>query len=297
MSAAPIIEVRGLARRFGPIQALGGIDLTVERGCVYGLLGENGAGKTTLVKHLLGQLRAKRGTVRLFGEDPVSDPAAVLSRTGYLAENQDLPGWMRLDAYLRFLEAFYPTWDRDLAASLCGQFGLDPSRKLGKLSKGQRARAALVGALAFRPDLLILDEPSSGLDPLARRDLLEAVIRSVVSDGRTVFFSSHLLEEVERIAERVAMLQAGRIVLDAPLDEILGDHHRLSLRFEEPQWRAPELPGALHCEGSGQNWTLLVHGDPGAWDALVAQRRAKVTGLRPAGLEEVFLGRARGSHP
>lgn len=294
MSGPPVIEIRGLGRRFGATRALDGVDLAVEEGMVYGLLGENGAGKTTLVKHVLGLLRAKKGEVRVFGLDPVEDPPAVLGQIGYLAENHDLPAWLRLGDYLRYLEAFYPEWDREHAAALCDQFELDPGRKLGKLSKGQRARAALIGALAYRPRLLILDEPSSGLDPLARRDLLEAVIRSVVAEGRTVLFSSHLLEEVERVADRIAMLEAGRIVFDAALDSVLEEHVRVSVRFAEPQWQPPEVPGVLATQGSGHDWTLLFADVSPAWRAAVEARGATVVETRPATLEEIFLGRARG---
>ncbi len=294
MMGQAIVEVAGLARRFGRTHALHDVDLTVGEGSVYGLVGENGAGKTTLVKHLLGLLRARQGTVRMFGHDPVADPPRVLAQIGYLAENHELPDWLRLDAYLRYLEAFYPAWDRALASELCRRFELHSAQKLGKMSKGQRARAALVGALAFRPRLLILDEPSSGLDPLARRDLLEAVIRSVVADGRTVFFSSHLLEEVERVADRIAMLEKGRIVFDAPMDDVLEDHQLVSVRFPSPQWHPPDVAGALSRHGSGRDWTFLVSGELDAWRPAMDSTGATIVDVRMATLEEIFLGRARG---
>jgi len=290
----PVLEITGLGRQFGRVIALDGVDLTVAEGSVYGLVGENGAGKTTLVQHILGLLRAHQGRVRVFGLDPVENPPAVLADIGYLAENHELPDWLRLDEYLRYLEAFYPRWDRDHAAHLCDRFELDTTRKLGRFSKGQRARAALIGALAYRPRLLLLDEPSSGLDPLARRDLLEAVIRSVVGDGRTVFFSSHLLEEVERVADRIAMLENGRLVFDSSMDEVLEDHHLVTIRFQHPQWQAPRIESALSCQGSGRDWTLLFADPPETWHQHLAESGASVVDTRSASLEEIFLSRARG---
>jgi len=216
--------VSGLTRRFGSATALDGVDLSVLRGTVHGLLGANGAGKTTLIKHVLGLLRAESGAVRVFGLDPVADPPGVLSRIGYLSEENDLPGWMRVDELMRYSRAFYPRWDDAYAAELQKAFALDPVAKIRNLSKGQKARAGLIVALAHRPELLVLDEPSSGLDPIVRRDILGAVIRTIADEGRTVLFSSHLLEEVEQVADSVTIINHGRIVLSAPLDEIKEAH-------------------------------------------------------------------------
>jgi ABC-2 type transport system ATP-binding protein len=132
----------------------------VARGSVLGLVGENGAGKTTLIKHLLGTLKAQSGAVRVFGLDPVGDPVGVLSRVGYLSERRDLPGWMRVEEFIRYTQAFYPSWDEQYARRLLDQFQLDPAQKIKTLSQGQQAKAGLLTSLAYRPDLLILDEPS-----------------------------------------------------------------------------------------------------------------------------------------
>ena len=215
-----VIDITGLTRRFGDHTALDSVSLTIRRGGVYGLVGENGAGKTTLIKHILGLLRAEGGSVRVFGRDPVTDPVAVLSRTGYLSEENDLPGWMRVGELMRYSRAFYPSWDDSYAEELRTAFALDPAAKVRTLSKGQKARAGLLVALAYRPELLVLDEPSSGLDPIVRRDIVGAVIRTIAEEGRTVLFSSHLLDEVEQVADHVTMIDRGRIVLSAPLDEI-----------------------------------------------------------------------------
>src|SRR5215210_5876092 len=221
-----VVNVSELTRRFGARTALASVNLSMSRGAVYGLVGANGAGKTTLIKHVLGLLKAQTGSVRVFGLDPVKDPVGVLSRVGYLSEEGDLPGWMRVDELMRYMRAFYPTWDEDYAQDLRRQFALDPAAKVKTLSKGQKARAGLLVALAYRPELLLLDEPSSGLDPIVRRDILGAIVRTIAEEGRTVLFSSHLLDEVERVSDRVAIIHQGRIMLTAPMDEIKETHRR-----------------------------------------------------------------------
>jgi len=225
-----VISVSELTRRFGATTAVDSVSLSLPRGAVYGLVGANGAGKTTLIRHILGLLKAQSGSVRVFGVDPVADPVAVLSRIGYLSEENDLPGWIRVDELIRYTRAFYPKWD-DAYAEELRAFALDHAAKIKDLSRGQRARAGLLIALAHRPELLVLDEPSSGLDPIVRRDILGAVIRTIADEGRTVLFSSHLLDEVEEVADHVTMIDHGRIVLSAPLDAIKESHRSLNEAF------------------------------------------------------------------
>lgn len=224
-----VIHISGLTRHFGTRKALDAVSLSLPRGAVYGLVGANGAGKTTLIRHILGLLRAESGSVRVFDRDPVADPVGVLSRIGYLSEENDLPGWMRVDELLRYSRSFYPAWDDAYAEQLRQSFELNPSAKVKTLSKGQKARAGLLVALAYRPELLVLDEPSSGLDPIVRKDILGAVIRTIADEGRTVLFSSHLLEEVEQVADHVTMIGEGKIALSGPLEEIRQSHGGASL--------------------------------------------------------------------
>ncbi len=219
-----VVHVSQLTRRYGSNTALDAVDLSLPRGGVYGLVGANGAGKTTLIKHLLGLLRAESGAVRVFGLDPVADPVKVLSRIGYLSEENDLPGWMRVDELIRYSRAFYPGWDDRYAEELRGTFALDNAALVRTLSKGQKARAGLLIALAYRPELLLLDEPSSGLDPIVRRDIVGAILRTIADEGRTVLFSSHLLDEVEQVADHVTMISGGSIVLSGPLAELKQTH-------------------------------------------------------------------------
>lgn len=292
----PVVQIRGLSRRFGRTAALQGVDLTVPRGVVFGLVGSNGAGKTTLLKHVLGMLRAHEGTVRVFGRDPVADPPGVLSRIGYVSEEHDLPDWMRIWELLRYTQAFYSGWDTAYAQELRGRFGLEPNARIRELSRGQRARAALLVALAHRPELLVLDEPSSGLDPLVRRDILEAIIRSIADEGRTVLFSSHLLHEVERVADHVALIDQGRVVLDAPLDDLLATHRRWTVRFAEAQVRPPALAGVLSWEGAGHEWTAVYQGEGADFPATAARHGAQVLDKRVPSLDEIFVARV-GTRP
>jgi len=290
-SAVPI-EIQHLGRRFRTKLALDDVSITVPRGCVFGLVGENGAGKTTLIKHMLGLLRAEQGNVRVFGVDPVANPPAVLSRIGYLSETRDLPGWMRVEELLHYTQAFYPNWDEGYAEQLRRQFALPPEARIKTLSRGELAKVALLIALAYRPELLVLDEPSSGLDPVVRRDILEAIVRTVADEGRTVFFSSHLLDEIERISDRVAMMVNGRLVLEGPLDQIKESHHQLTLRFENVQTRPPTLAGALSITGAGHEWSVVCNGARNDLAAAASQLGARIVAERSPSLDEIFVARA-----
>ena len=286
-----VIEVDNLTRRFGRKTALNEVALRVAPGRVFGLVGENGAGKTTLMKHLLGLLRPHEGRVRVFGRDPVVEPDKVLAQIGYLSENCDLPGWMRVGELMDYTMAFYPGWDEAYADELRETFGLDLSTKVRHLSRGQKAQAGLLIALAYRPPLLLLDEPSSGLDAVVRRNILSAIIRTVADEGRTVVFSSHLLDEVERVADDVAMIHRGKVVLQDTMDAVKASHRRVTLSFPEPLAGAPNLPGVLAWEGSGREWTAVCNGRiEELREAARAMGGAIVEEASPS-LEDVFVAR------
>lgn len=287
-----VVNVSELTRRFGARTALASVSLSMSRGAVHGLVGANGAGKTTLIKHVLGLLRAERGSVRVFGLDPVADPVAVLAHIGYLSEENDVPGWMRVDELIRYSRAFYPAWDDVYAEELRQQFALDPAAKIRNLSKGQKARAGLLIALAYRPELLVLDEPSSGLDPIVRRDILGAVVRTIADEGRTVLFSSHLLEEVEQVADHVTMIHQGSIALSAPLDEIKESHHCLTVRFAESRPQPPAVAGVLRWDGGGQEWTAVYRGSSADLQTAAAGWGARVVAERVPSLGELFVAQA-----
>jgi ABC-2 type transport system ATP-binding protein len=287
-----VIEIADLTRRYGAKTALDRVSLSVPAGSVVGLVGENGAGKTTLIKHILGLLKAQSGSVRVFGRDPVADPVGVLARVGYLSEEGDLPVWMRVDELLRYAEAFYPTWDAAYAEALRCEFGLDPNARLKNLSKGQRARAGLMIALAYRPELLVLDEPSSGLDPIVRRDILGAIVRTIADEGRTVLFSSHLLGEVERVSDYVAMIQAGRIVFCDTLDRIKASHHRMTLRLDSPRAKPPTIGDSFLWEGAGSEWTTLCTGRREHLEAAATLAGARIVDYACPTLDEIFVARS-----
>ena len=287
-----VVDVKELSRWFGGKNALDGVSFRATAGQVYGLVGANGAGKTTLLKHLLGLLRATTGSVRVFGLDPVRDPVGVLSRVGYLSEERELPEWMRVDELMRYTQAYHPTWDASYAHELLETFALDPAKKIKDLSKGMRAQAGLIAAVAYRPELLILDEPSSGLDAVVRRDILDAIVRAVADDGRTVIFSSHLLDEVERMSDHVTMIQNGRVTLSGVLDDVRRDYQRSRVRFAEHFNQPPILDTALLLEGSGRTWSVIHSGSLENFRASVLARGGEVVESRDATLEEIFLARA-----
>jgi ABC-2 type transport system ATP-binding protein len=297
--AEPVVMVEKLSRRFGDKTALHEVDLVLERGVVLGLVGKNGAGKTTLIQHLLGLLRAQRGSVRVFGLDPVAQPAGVLGRIGYLAEDRSLPGWMTVGELMRYMAAFYPRWDADYATRLCDDFRLDPRQKIRTLSRGQHARAALVAALAHRPELLLLDEPSSGLDPVVRRDVLEAILHTVAEEGRTVLFSSHLLDEVERMSDHFALIDGGRILLAGGLEEIRERHWRITVRASgavQEVVKRLAVPGAaagsvLAVRAALGEQTLICDGDREALAAELQRADCECLAFSPASLDEIFFAR------
>ena len=178
------------------------------------------------------------------------------------------------------------------AESLRERFALPASQKIRSYSQGQQAKAGLIVALAFRPDLLLLDEPSSGLDPVVRRDILEAIIRTVAEERRTVFFSSHLLDEIERVCDHIAMIRAGRVALFGRLDDVKQSHRRLLLRFDQPQPTPPDLAHALTLQGGGREWTGLCHGDRPKLMRTLQSAGAHVVAEESPSLDEIFVAQA-----
>lgn len=289
----PVVAVNQLSRTFDQHRALDSVSMQVNPGQVFGIVGENGAGKTTLIKHLLGLYKAQSGSVRVFDQDPVDRPETVLANIGYLSEEPDLPAWMKISELINYTAAFYAGWDSRYAAELIAMFGLDPSLHVRALSKGMRAQLGLVLAQAHRPQLLLLDEPSSGLDPNVRRDILSAIIQTVVDEGRTVIFSSHLLEEVERVSDHLMMLRKGKVLLSDPMDQVLSEHHRLTLKSTSPPPFVDQLDQVLRSEAIGDEWQIDWYGPLADVCAHIQSAGIELLGHHRLALNEIFLLRSR----
>jgi ABC-2 type transport system ATP-binding protein len=217
------IEFRDVYKAFRKKHVLSGMSLRVEPGTTFALLGVNGAGKTTAIRMLMGLLHPDVGFVSVLGRSPEVEPIAVRQSVGYLAEDQTMYGWMRCEEILRFMAPFYPTWDHQLALKYSKDFEVPLGTKIKHLSKGQNVRLGLVLALAHRPDVVILDDPALGLDPIMRKQFNRDLITHLQGEGRTVFYSSHLLYEVEPVADVVAILDHGRIVRQSDTEALRRD--------------------------------------------------------------------------
>jgi len=229
MSEASVISLKDVRLRRGGFE-LYIESLTLEPGQIVGLVGANASGKTTLMRLLPGLDRPDSGEVRVFGLDPWVDPVSVRLQLGYMTD--DMPvNELRIGALFRYLSGYYPTWDASLADELGRRFELDPNAKSWKLSKGEGTKLRLILAMAFRPRLLVLDEPATGLDIGGRRNLLRSLLETISDPATTVLISSHQLGDLERIADTLVVLQGGQVVKSGSTDELLGDEHTLEERL------------------------------------------------------------------
>ncbi len=285
------VDVQDLSRSFRGKRALVDVSLQIPTGSIFGLVGLNGAGKTTLIRHLIGSLKPQHGKVTVLGGDPIAGTETVMKKVGYLTEEDSLPKWMRIGDLIDFTRAVYPTWDESYADELCELFALTRRSKLSSLSKGQRARAGLLVAIAHRPELLLLDEPSSGLDPIARSDILEAVIRTISQDGRTVLFSSHLLDEVDRVCDSLALMNEGRIVETLTTEQLENRYSEIVCRGEAT-WSPPaQTEGVFGWQRTGKEWSAVV--DERATESAREQldRELLVVERRPISIQRWFAAR------
>jgi len=287
------IEVRGLTKRFGRKQVLRGVDLAVPTGSVTALLGRNGTGKSTLLRILVGFHPATSGEARVLGLDPRRQGPLVRRRVGFVPERLELPRWMTVAEHFRFLRPFYPTWDQAEATRLLGALELDAAARVHTLSKGQRAKHALVAALSHRPALLLLDEPFSGLDPVVRHEVLGTLMGHLRDEGRTVVLVSHSMGDVERVADRVVLLDQGTVRLEGELDEIQRRTVRVVVTLDvgTERWLPPGCPAV---ERTGRD-VVLTYID---WSESLADELARdpgVTDVRPLprDLDDVFVATLR----
>ncbi len=241
-----VIETQGLTKYFGGRPVVRGLNLRVPQGSVYGFLGRNGAGKSTTIKMLLGLLAPDRGTARVLGEAAADLRPSTRARIAYIAEHHPFYRWMTIDEALRFHRSFHPaTWNGRLVDLMLDHFGLARRKRIRQLSHGQRAQVCLTLALAPDPDLLVLDDPTLGLDTIVRRDFLESMIHLIQREGRTVFFSSHILTDVERVADRIGILVDGVLRVDCPTEAFKQSVKKVVLYFRGPVPELPACPGLV----------------------------------------------------
>jgi ABC-2 type transport system ATP-binding protein len=287
-----VIEAVDLHKQYGAVEALRGLTLTVPAGSICGFLGRNGAGKTTTIKVLLGMARATRGSAHVFGVPAGSETAGVeiRRRIGFVSDDKDLYDYMTVAEIVRFTAAFFPRWRPDLEQRYLRSFDLPADRKVKALSRGTRTKLALLLALCRGAELLILDEPTSGLDPAMTEEVLQALVGHVANEEMTVFFSSHQIAEVDQIADRVAIVDRGRVVVSGSLDDVRERYCHVELVFdgEAPQV-AFTAPGVERVRRQGRVLTVLS--SAGA-DRIAAEARAfnpVSVQTVPATLKEIFL--------
>jgi len=294
-----VLELRHLVKRYGRVEALSDLGLTVNAGEIYGFLGRNGAGKSTAIRIIRGITRATGGEVRIFGADGRADVIRLRQRVGYVAQEQNFYGWMNAEQLGRFLRGFYPTWDDGEYTRLVRHLELPPRRATQTFSGGMKVKLALALALAHRPELLVLDEPTAGLDPVARHEFLEMVRVQAGVGRRTTLFSTHLVDEVESAAQRVGIVDAGRTLFEGTVGELAAKVRRLRHAVEGPPPEPPPAPGGGDWSGwfrvlrdevrDGQRLLAVEAKAPGAFEAFEALGAPAGWAVEPLSLEEVFI--------
>ncbi len=283
-----VLETHGLTKRFDDLVALDAVDLRVRRPSIVGLLGKNGSGKTTLIRHVMGLQLPTGGTVTTLGRASAELDREQLARIGYVPQEIRLLDWMTVEQHLRYVACFYERWDRERERRLLDELELDPGAVVGALSTGNLQKLAVVLAVCHHPRLLVLDEPVSDLDPIARATLLAFLLEIVWEDEATIVVSSHVLRDVEKVVDHVVCLDRGRVVTDRPLDE---------LKEEYAEWRVVSNGAALPArfdesfvlaqEVEGREARLVVRTGPAAIDRFRTAHAVEVT-VRPLNLEELF---------
>lgn len=263
------VSVHNLRKAFGSQVVLEDVSFEVPRGQTFALLGRNGTGKTTMIRTLLGLLPPDAGTIRVAGCDPATDSLELRRRVGYLAEDQSMYDWMTAVELCRFLQPFYPRWNTQLADRYLDRFELPRHVRIERLSKGQTVKLGLAVALAHAPEVAILDDPALGLDPVSRKEFNRDLVEHLQAEGRTVIYSSHLLDEVEAVADVVAILDRGRIVRQGPTETLREEVQRMILPQEIVRQR-PAPTGLLDARRHGEQFEVVVDGAPRFIDELAS---------------------------
>ncbi len=285
-----VIKTNGLSRCYGSRTVVSDLDLAVPRGCIFGFLGRNGSGKTTTIRMLLGLLTPTRGEARVLGEDSSTLSETTRSRIGYMAEGHPVYDWMRIGECGRFQAACFPTWNESIFRAVLDHFRLGPERRARELSRGERAGLCLALTLAPEPELLILDDPALGLDPVARRSLLEAMIAVTRGKDRTILFSSHLLGDVERVADWIAVLDRGVLRACCTMATFQRRISRFVLSWDgTPPPETPALPGLVHAFRAGRELQLTIANVDDEVRAAVGTLGASSVDEVPIGLEDAFI--------
>lgn len=287
----PVIDMRGLTRRFGKTVAVDNLDLTVQPGRCYGLFGRNGAGKTTALRCLLNLLQPTSGTVRLFGQDPALDDVSVKSRFCYVPDTVGCYPWMTALQWFEYIASFRGRWNQELQKELLAQFQIRPDQKVVTMSKGQQMQVALIAALCPEPELLILDEPTAGLDPLIRREFIQTIIGAYqdgAPENRTILVSTHMLTEFEGLIDEFTILDHGRQHLSLSTDEARERYQRVRARFSDATGDLDDLPG-LQAKAQGRELSIVSDGNLNELRSTLESRGAEVFAIEPLTLEELFI--------
>jgi ABC-2 type transport system ATP-binding protein len=269
------------------------VSLRVPRGTVFGLLGVNGAGKSTVIKMVMGHLRPTAGDIRVLGRALGEDLLGIRRRVAYVSENRYMYDWMTVEESIGFTRAFHETWDDRKAADLLKRFSLPAEKKVRQLSRGNRARLCLLLALSFNPELIVLDEPTSGLDPIVRRDFIENIVAEIAEEGKTVLFSSHIVEEVERVADYVGIMDEGALLMVSTIDDIKLSYKRVRYATNGTRPEVAGVPGVLMVENGRHEQVLTVHGVVDETLRLLGERGVKNPEVLPISLEDIFVNSVR----
>lgn len=289
------IHTQGLAKYYGTTHAVDGLDINVPRGAVYAFLGRNGAGKTTTIKTLLGLARPASGAAQVLGFDIRKDTVAILSRTGFVPEAKQLFDSLTPAQLVHFNKGYFPKWSDQLVTRYAELFEIPMETRFSRLSLGNKTKVCHLLALCQGADLLILDEPTSGLDPVITDALLRVLVEDHVSEGRTVFLSSHHLSEVERIADWVGIIEKGKILLETRLEDIRQNFRLIRAAGEVST--AASAPNLVATQRSDNFWSFLVSRDAEEFTAGLRARGMTILEISPVGLGEVFLGLTRKEVP